>query len=105
MPRVTEATATNMVTQMRAAASRPRTNAVIYLAITLPKIFADIEAPDISDPDNPQLIQVPPKFAITFKDAPRWWEWTEPPPEIKLTPSELHNLTKWAAKLVVEEGL
>ncbi|KAJ7795494.1 hypothetical protein B0H14DRAFT_2620913 [Mycena olivaceomarginata] len=78
-----------------------RTRSSIWLS-PLPKIFADIEAPDISDPDNPQLIQVPPKFAITFKDAPRWWEWTEPPPEIKLTPSELHNLKKWAAKLVHE---
>ncbi|KAJ7725508.1 hypothetical protein B0H14DRAFT_3899867 [Mycena olivaceomarginata] len=63
----------------------PRTRSSI-LAITLPKIFADIEAPDISDPDNPQLIQVPPKFCNN----------------VQRRPALLHNLKKWAAKLVHE---
>lgn len=90
-------------------ASRARTNAVIYLAMGFPAVFDGVEkwvpldGSDTADPNSLTPVMVPPKFALVFKDAPRWWDWgntTDAP--IHVNDDELRELKKWSEDLKVE---
>ncbi|KAJ7511063.1 P-loop containing nucleoside triphosphate hydrolase protein [Mycena galericulata] len=80
-------------------ASRVRTNALLYMAITYPEIFDDIEVIDILA-SPPKLIPAPARFALAVKEAPRWWDWTEPPADSNLSDEQMQELKDFSDKLV-----
>ncbi|KAJ7690861.1 hypothetical protein B0H17DRAFT_1134131 [Mycena rosella] len=91
------------VFEMKMPASHFRVNGLLYLAMKFPNIWNDIDIIDFAEPENPRLSPATSKFAQIFKEAPWWWEWTEPTQApYPMTASQLQEITTWGQELVEE---